>query len=58
MKLRAGPMVVWAALIGASSALPAHAQPLSLKLSRDIEAPAPAPAPLCPGTVLAPAPSV
>ena len=46
MKLRAGPISVWAALIGACCALSANAQPLSLRLSRDIEAPAPVPVPL------------
>jgi LPS-assembly protein len=54
MKLRAGPIVAWA-LTGAFCAHTAHAQSLSLKLSRDIEAPAPAP--VSPGAIVTPAPA-
>ena len=42
MKFRAGPIVAWAALSGVLCAQTAQSEPLSLKLSREIEAPAPA----------------
>lgn len=42
MKFRAGPVVAWAALSGVLCAQTAQSEPLSLKLSREIEAPAPA----------------
>ncbi len=44
MKLHAGPLVAWAALSGALCAQPADADPLSLRLSREIDVLVPAPA--------------
>ena len=41
MKLRAGPIAAWAALAGAMCAQPAGGEPLSLRLSRDIDVAAP-----------------
>src|SRR5690242_6146016 len=55
MKLRAGPIVAWAALCGALCAPGAQAEPLALKLSREIEATAPVP--VSPGTATAPRPA-
>lgn len=45
MNPRAGPVAAWAALIGALFALAAQSEPLSLKLSREIDAGPPAVAP-------------
>ena len=44
MKHHAGPLVAWAALSGALCAQSVHAEPLSLKLSREIDVVAPRPA--------------
>jgi LPS-assembly protein len=52
MKLRAGRIVAWVAFTCALCAQTANAQPLSLKLSREIEATAPAPATITPGTIV------
>jgi LPS-assembly protein len=57
MKLRAGPIVAWVAFTGALCAQTANAEPLSLKLSREIQAPAPAPVSVTPGTIVAPLPT-
>ena len=51
MKLRAGPILAWAALSGALYAHGAQGEPLSLRLSREIQAPAPVP--VSPGTATA-----
>ena len=56
MKIRAGPIVAWVAFTGALCAQTANAEPLSLKLSREIEASAPAPVSVTPGTVVGPVP--
>ncbi len=55
MKLRAGPIVAWAALTGALCAQLAYCEPLALKLSREIDVLTPRPAP--PGVVVTPAAS-
>src|SRR6185312_13867998 len=52
MKLRAGPIVAWAAVCGALCAQAAQCEPLTLELSREIAAPAPTP--ISPGTAVAP----
>ncbi|HSU44257.1 MAG TPA: LPS-assembly protein LptD, partial [Casimicrobiaceae bacterium] len=57
MKLRAGPIVAWVAFTCALGAQSANAQPLSLKLSREIEATAPAPATITPGTIVTQVPT-
>ena len=57
MKLRAGPIVAWVAFAGAFMAQTADAQPLSLKLSREIEARAPVPMAVTPGAIATPVPT-
>ncbi|MEO9161116.1 MAG: LPS-assembly protein LptD [Casimicrobiaceae bacterium] len=52
MKLRAGPIVAWAALTGALCAQLAYCEPLALKLSREIDVLTPRPA--SPGAVVTP----